>query len=348
MQYYKFPLDNGTIVQTCPAALGHSFAAGTTDGPGVFDFTQSDSGAPNNPFWSVVGGLLRAPSAQQIACQQPKPILLDVGEISTPYAWAPNIIDVQTLRVGQFIIIVSPSEASTMAGRRWRSAVYTAAKSQSLTGTVDPVVVLGGPANTYAHYLTTPEEYAVQRYEGASTLYGPWELPAYINLTLKALPYLSPTASGSPPPGPNPPDNRANSLSFITGVVLDSTPIGQSFGGMITQPQSSYSRGAVVSATFTGANPRNNLRLEGTFAAVEKLGPDGTSWTQVRSDEDWSLVYTWNRTNTVLGYSTVTITWETSGGDQTGTYRIRYYGDSKPLIGSVKGFVGTSGSFVLS
>ncbi len=33
-------LNNGTAVQTCPAALGYSFAAGTTDGPGQFDFTQ--------------------------------------------------------------------------------------------------------------------------------------------------------------------------------------------------------------------------------------------------------------------------------------------------------------------
>ena len=27
-------------VHTCPAALGRSFAAGTTDGPGAFDFIQ--------------------------------------------------------------------------------------------------------------------------------------------------------------------------------------------------------------------------------------------------------------------------------------------------------------------
>lgn len=33
-------LPNGNISHTCPAALGYSFAAGTTDGPGQFDFTQ--------------------------------------------------------------------------------------------------------------------------------------------------------------------------------------------------------------------------------------------------------------------------------------------------------------------
>ena len=349
MQYYTFPLDNGTLVQTCPAALGHSFAAGTTDWPGAFDFTQGDEGAPNNPFWQVVAGLLRVPSAKQKRCQWPKPVLLDVGEMNLPYAWSANIVDVQALRVGQFIIIVSPSEASTMAGRRWRNAVKTAASDLSLTGTAEPFVVLGGPANSYAHYVTTPEEYSVQRYEGASTLYGQWQLPAYINLTLRGLPYLAPTATGAPPAGPLPPDNRKSSLSFVPGVVQDNAPIGTGFGTCTKQPSSSYARGAVVSATFVGANPRNNLRLEGTFAAVEKLGGDGKTWTQVLDDEDWRLVYTWKRTNFVLGHSEVTITWETDPEeDAAGTYRIRYYGDAKPLIGKVKAFTGTSNAFTLT
>ncbi|KAK4190805.1 Neutral/alkaline nonlysosomal ceramidase [Podospora australis] len=347
MRYYTFPLANGTQVQTCPAALGHSFAAGTSDWPGAFDFTQGDSGAPNNPFWSVVGGLLKVPSAAQKKCQEPKPVLLNVGEMETPYAWSPNIVDIQAFRVGQFIIIVAPGEASTMAGRRWRNAVKTAASSLSLTGSVEPFVVLGGPANTYSHYITTPEEYAIQRYEGASTLFGPWALPGYINLTLRGLPYLSPSSTASPPAGPSPPDNRERSLSFITGVVMDNAPPGKSFGSVLTAPAVSYSRGAVVSVTFQGANPRNNLRLEGTFAAVEKL--EGSTWKQVLSDEDWRLVYTWKRTNGLLGYSTVTIDWETSATeDQAGTYRIRYNGDNKPLIGGVQSFTGVTGSFTLS
>ena len=41
-------------------------------------------------------------------------------------------------------------------------------------------VVIAGPANTYAHYVTTPEEYAMQRYEGASTIFGQWTLDSYI------------------------------------------------------------------------------------------------------------------------------------------------------------------------
>ncbi|CAH1435212.1 unnamed protein product [Lactuca virosa] len=33
---------NGSSVKTCPAAMGFAFAAGTTDGPGAFDFKQGD------------------------------------------------------------------------------------------------------------------------------------------------------------------------------------------------------------------------------------------------------------------------------------------------------------------
>ena len=31
---------SGEIVHTCPPAMGEAFAAGTTDGPGAFDFRQ--------------------------------------------------------------------------------------------------------------------------------------------------------------------------------------------------------------------------------------------------------------------------------------------------------------------
>ncbi|RYO75280.1 hypothetical protein DL766_003288 [Monosporascus sp. MC13-8B] len=353
MSFWNFQLENGTEVQTCPAALGYSFAAGTSDGPGAFDFTQGDTGEPDaSPVWTVVKSLLRVPTAKQKACQQPKPILLDPGEQSVPYDWAPNIVDVQLLRVGQFVIIVSPSEASTMAGRRWRAAIKAAASE--IIPDVEPVVVLGGPANTYAHYVTTPEEYRIQRYEGASTLYGQWELPAYINLTVSNVRHLADDATGSPAPGPSPPDNRDNSLSFITPVVLDAAPLGRSFGDCTRQPAATtYARGAVVNATFVGANPRNNLRLGGTFAAVEKRrgasGGGNEEWVRVRDDSDWFLVYAWKRTNTLLGHSEVTVSWETEPDAEPGTYRLKYYGDAKALVGGkITPFEGTSNSFALT
>jgi neutral ceramidase len=346
MSHYTFPLANGTMVQTCPAALGYSFAGGTTDGPGAFDFTQNENDTSTvNPLWEAVRDVLKTPGPEQIACQSPKPILLDVGEMSVPYQWTPDIVDIQLLRVGQFIIIVSPSEATTMSGRRWKAAVKSAALELSLTS-AEPTVVLGAPANSYAHYVATEEEYGIQRYEGASTLYGPNTLNAYINLTVSNMEYLSSSSTTQPPTGPLPPNNVDNSLDFISPVVYDNPPFFKSFGQVLTQPAGSYARGAVITAVFVGANPRNNLRLEETFTAVEMLS-NGV-WTQVRSDADWSLVYTWTSDNELLGTSQVTIDWESELTTEPGTYRIHYYGDWKALGGDITPFEGVSGSFTLS
>ena len=368
---FHFQLANGTMVKTCPAALGYSFAAGTTDGPGAFDFKQGKPGDPDaNPLWAVVGGLLHAANDTQEECQGVKPILLDVGETHEPYDWAPNIVDVQILRVGQFFIVVSPGEATTMSGRRWREAVQSSAADTfgDLNGT-DPVVVLGAPANSYTHYIATPEEYSVQRYEGASTLYGPFTLDAYLNLSVTLLPYLDTTSKNLPPlnPGPSPPNNIDKALDFITGVVVDNPQILKSFGDQLTGPKATNKLGDAVSATFVGANPRNNFRLGQTFAAVEQFDATTKTWKQIRNDNDWSLLYEWKRTSTVLGTSQVTITWETKWetdawktnpagtsskadlrtrqSQLSGLFRIKYYGDSKSLGGDITAFLGTSDEF---
>jgi hypothetical protein len=57
--------------------MGFSFAAGTTDGPGAFDFTQSDTNG--TLFWRLVRDFITTPTKQQEDCHKPKPILLDVG-----------------------------------------------------------------------------------------------------------------------------------------------------------------------------------------------------------------------------------------------------------------------------
>ena len=352
------PFDSSEELTTCSGALGYSFAGGTTDGPGMFDFTQNgtDSPATDNPLWDIARAFIHLPSEEQVACQEPKKILLDVGALDKPYTWLPNIVDIQVLRVGQLMIIVSPGEASTMAGRRWKEAVADASAEE--LSVADPLVVLGGPANTYTHYITTKEEYGIQRYEGGSTLYGPNTLAAYINLTLTYLPNLD-GSGNSDLPGPSPPINTNNSLSFISPVVYDGTPIGKSFGEALSSPEedSTYGPGSLVKTTFVGANPRNNLRLESTFVSVEYKAPDSDTWKVVRDDSDWNLVYRWERKDGVLGTSEVTVEWQIEDDFynlddpkpvQDGTYRMRYYGDAKNVNGDIKAFEGIGGEFTVS
>ena len=71
---------DGKTGTTCPPAMGYSFAAGTTDGPGAFNFIQGTNSS--NAFWDAVSGILKDPSPEQEACHSPKPILLDTGEVS--------------------------------------------------------------------------------------------------------------------------------------------------------------------------------------------------------------------------------------------------------------------------
>ncbi|KAI0910005.1 Neutral/alkaline nonlysosomal ceramidase [Ustulina deusta] len=370
MSNFEFELPNGTEVATCPAALGYSFAAGTSDGPGAFDFTQHD-GNPNttSPVWQVVSSILKAPTKEQVACHGAKPILLDVGEVSTPYEWTPNVVDVQAFRVGQLVIIVSPGEATTMAGRRWKNAVTREAEARfaSEENSESPVVVLGGPANSYTHYIATEEEYSIQRYEGASTLYGPHTLAAYINITLSWITSLGASSNIQPPRGPEPPNNSNRSLSFIPAVIRDAPPFFRKFGDVVQDVDGGlYQKGEPVTVKFVGANPRNDLRLEGSYAVVEKFVISTTSaavggmadeqaqeaatprWQVVRDDGDWHLVFRWRRVSELLGTSEVAVTWETvDPWAEAGMYRIKYFGNAKSLGGKITAFEGVSGVFEL-
>lgn len=110
-----------------------------------------------------------------------------------------------------------------------------------------------------------------------------------------------------------------------------------------------------MTAKFVGANPRNNLRLERSYAVVEKLttasgSRDETTdtWEVVRDDRDWYLVFRWHRTSEILGTSEVEITWETTDPwAEPGRYRLRYFGDAKNLVGAITEFEGVSGEFEL-
>lgn len=58
-----------------------------------------------------------------------------------------------------------------------RNTIYNAAVDNGASS--DTKVVLAGLCNVYTHYITTFEEYQRQRYEAASTIFGPHTLRAY-------------------------------------------------------------------------------------------------------------------------------------------------------------------------
>ncbi|KAJ9186381.1 hypothetical protein P3X46_001959 [Hevea brasiliensis] len=341
-------LDGKGKAKTCPAALGPGFAAGTTDGPGMFGFEQGDTEI--NELWGKVRDALKEPSQHQADCQKPKNVLLSTGEMFYPYAWAPAILPIQILRLGRLIILSVPGEFTTMAGRRLREAVKKTLINNG-EGDFDNEthIVIAGLTNTYSQYVATIEEYGQQRYEGASTLYGPHTLSAYIQEFNKLAEALA-KGERLPKTDLSPPDLSSKQYRLLLPPWIDSPPKGVKFGDMkqdITQPKDgSFKKGERPSATFWSGNPRFDLLTEGTFAVVEML--KGKRWVPVYDDDDFSLYFKWKLDNITFS-SLATIEWEVPKEASSGVYRLRHFGSFKKTYKSpVEYFTGASSAFTVS
>ncbi|GJW23456.1 neutral ceramidase 2-like protein [Tanacetum coccineum] len=341
-------LTGNKTVKTCPAGLGAGFAAGTTDGPGAFGFQQGDKKI--NEFWKRVRDFLKKPSDYQVACQTPKPVLLSTGEMFFPYAWAPAIVPIQILRIGKLVILSVPGEFTTMSGRRLRESVkQTLISNGNGEFDNDTHVVIAGLTNTYSQYIATPEEYEQQRYEAASTLYGPYTLPAYIQEFNKLAEAM---AKGRKivNKGPSPPDLSSVQLKLLPDPSGESPPPGVNFGDLkqdVSTPKSGFfTKGDRPRAVFWSPNPRYDLLTEGTYAVVEML--QGENWVPVYDDDDFSLVFKWNVDN---GSSNglASLEWEVPNTAKNGVYRFRHFGSSKKtIVSSVEYFTGASSAFAVS
>lgn len=260
--------------------MGYSFAAGTTDGPGAFDFAQGTT--TGNPFWNMVRNFLAKPTNEDLACHAPKPILLATGRATFPFQWQPRIVPTQLFQIGDVIMTALPGEFTTMSGRRVRTAVQDAALQAGHPQKVK--VILCGLSNIYTSYIATPEEYQKQRYEAASTIFGPHTLTIYLQqfqLLTQAMIRDEAVSSGPPPPVL---DGKV--ISFQPPVVFDGSPFGKHFGSVTLQPNEHYSLGERVIVHFVSANPRNNLKHENTYFTVERL-IDDDQWEVVATDASW-------------------------------------------------------------
>jgi len=103
-------------------------------------------------------------------CHTWKRQALDFLQDLIPTTDFPATLILQTIRVNELLLVTVPGEMTTEMGQRVKQAALQAAQrtQQGITH-----VAIVGLANQYVSYFTTPEEYALQHYEGASTLYGP-------------------------------------------------------------------------------------------------------------------------------------------------------------------------------
>ncbi|MCV6972992.1 neutral ceramidase [Mycobacterium bourgelatii] len=304
--------------------ISAAMMAGTDDGAGFAGFRQG-----RNPFWDKVSGAVYQRAAALGSTQSPKGIVVPAGLINRMTPFISEIVPVQLLRIGRLYLIGIPGEPTIMSGLRLRRTVA------SIVGAELADVLCVGYSNAYIHYVTTPEEYLEQRYEGGSTLFGRWELPALMQTVAglaEAMRDGRPATTGQGP-------IRKKPLSWVRTPPPDTG----SFGTVITEPSASYRPGDVVEVVFDSAHPGNDLRRNDTYLEVQRRA--GEEWVQVANDGDWSTRFEWAR----LGRagSRVTIRWDTPDDTTPGTYRIVHHGTARGPNGSLLPFTGKTREFTV-
>ncbi|XP_057339606.1 neutral ceramidase [Microplitis mediator] len=335
--YFNHTTNQMEEVKTCLPAMGYSFAAGTTDGPGSFAFEQGTT--TSNPMWNAVRNFVAAPTPEDIECQSPKPILLATGRMRLPYQWQPQVVSTHLAMIGGLVIAGVPGEFTTMSGRRMRENIASTAEEITASR---PTVVIAGLCNTYSDYITTPEEYQIQRYEGASTIYGPHTLTIYLQQYRQLI--TAALRNKKIEPGP-PPKNltQENLITLQTPVVYDTAKWGKNFGDCIKQPDKVVRAGDTVSAIFVAGHPRNNLMTGRSFLTIEKS--KNNSWVEIATDADWETKLFWARTSVIFGTSQVEISWEIPHDTEPGKYRIGHCGSYQYIFGGKYPYQGYSNLF---
>jgi neutral ceramidase len=281
--------------RTGRAVLGAAFAAGTKEGPGARAFSE---GVDGNRLLSACCAVPYRLRPQLAEAQQPKAMLVPAGALG----WVANLLPVQLVRIGSIVLIALAQEVTIVAGLRLRRAVA------DVLGIPLDRVLVQGYANDYAGYVTTPEEYGAQRYEGGHTMFGRWELPAYVQEVTRVAramaedrpnDSLSRSVTAKQPR----PARRRNDEPFRCTAVFE-------------QPPATCKPGETVSAAFV-------LRGDGgpllpSYLVIEKR--DGDAWTRVATDGDWSTTIDWRRGD---GGSVAHAAWRPSA-ETTGTFRMSY------------------------
>lgn len=325
---------DGAPGHTAPAAAGVSLLAGSVeDGPGL-------PGGPipegvRNPFLDALGGDPHRPAPAWLAdAQAPKAIAVPFS-LLPPAPWVPNIVPIQLVRIGELYLAAAGGEFTIVAGLRVRRAVAAA------LGVELQQVLLQGYANAYHEYVTTPEEYDAQQYEGASTLFGRYTLPAYQQEFTRLAVALG--AGTTVARGPAPRDLSRLQPNLVPAPGPDTAPPGYEFGSALVQPEPSYAPGTRALVEFVSAHPKHNPRRNGTFLEVQRFAAG--RWTRVANEGEWNMRFHWSKRAPAT--SIATFTWDIPADIPAGRYRFVHWADRLSPGGALHPFTGTSNEFTV-
>jgi neutral ceramidase len=134
---------------------------------------SAPGGAEDGPTWLRVFPLMNegTASSQRRDRQGHKlPLVGPAGAFTSNGLDFPNMAPVTVVQLGSAVVAAVPFEMTTVVGTRIRDRLTLFLRNQ---GHPSEDVVMVGLANSYLQYVASPDEYELQHYEGASTLYGP-------------------------------------------------------------------------------------------------------------------------------------------------------------------------------
>jgi neutral ceramidase len=212
----------------------------------------------------------------------------------------PKAVPLMQVRVGDRLIASLPGEATAETGRRLRAAVLAAAAPAGVKRVIE-----SGLANEFIQYLTTPEEYDRQHYEGGSTLYGPLSVPFLIGQHTELARRL---AAGRPA-------QDAYPFDPTNGVQLNGQPYGPGAerGVFDTQPRTTRRFGHVVIG-WRGGPQGLDRPVDRAFVTVERRVK--RRWRRVTSDLGLQMLWHMDGENRYVAK------WEIPRDAQRGFYRM--------------------------
>lgn len=314
-----------------PAGGAAAFAGAGYDGPTHWKTFHEG----RNPGWDLLSRCAYRFAPALRDAQAPKALVAPGGLLNRFGPYVQEIVPVSLIQIAELYLIGIPGEVTIAAGLRLRRTVA------AVLGVEPANVLVAGYSNAYIHYVTTPEEYAAQHYEGASTLFGRWELPALQQIAAQLATAMR---DGAPvPAGPAVPDLTELQRSAETTPPPDFPPVGYNFGDVLTDPAPAYRAGERVEVEFAGAHPNHKLHRGSTYLMVQRR--DENRWRTIAGDGDWSTTFSWSPGP--ASSSRVTIAWHSPADAAPGSYRIRYFGDAVQLSGDRVPISGTSPEFLI-
>jgi hypothetical protein len=256
-------------------------------------FTGSEE--ERGPLFDVTGVPFEDRRSELASDTQGHKIVVPAGDF-------PRAVPLTVARIGDRAIAALPGEPTKETGARTKSAVL-----ETLRGAGVRRVVIAGLANDFISYITTPEEYERQHYEGGSTLFGVYEQP-FLTDRLVELGEAMASGDSAPEPYPYDPEN---------GVAPDgpSYPQGAASGTLTAQPDARVRRLGHAEVAWSGGPLGHDRPLEKPFVVVERRS--GKKWKRVDSDLGLAILWRVDEAGDYTAY------WEVPRGAKLGTYRLR-------------------------